>query len=124
MFRLAAEWGAVEKALPTVRMLSGEKHRERVLTADEESRYFEASAVLARDLEDAYQQALDGIRAVQRGEQPRKPDAFLLRDAVRILLDCGLRPEECFRLRRENVACGKIEVLFGKTANARRRIPM
>jgi hypothetical protein len=30
-------------------------------------------------------------------ENVLKADAFLLRDAVTILLDCGLRPEECFR---------------------------
>ena len=40
MFRLAQEWGKVEKALPTVKMLPGEKHRERVLTAEEEDLYF------------------------------------------------------------------------------------
>jgi integrase len=39
-------------------------------------------------------------------------------------LDCGLRPEECFRLRPENVADDRIEIHFGKTDNARRRIPM
>jgi hypothetical protein len=32
MFLLAQEWGKVEKVLPRVRMLSGERHRERVLT--------------------------------------------------------------------------------------------
>ena len=51
-------------------------------------------------------------------------DPRLLANVARILLDCGLRPEECFRLRRENVADGKIEIHFGKTDNARRRIPM
>lgn len=35
-----------------------------------------------------------------------------------------LRPEECFRLRIENVADGKLEIHFGKTESARRRIPM
>ena len=34
-----------------------------------------------------------------------------------------MRPEECFRLRGENVADGKLEIHFGKTENARRRIP-
>src|SRR5262249_18736025 len=37
---------------------------------------------------------------------------------------CRSRPEECFRLRAENVADGKLEIHFGKTENARRRIPM
>jgi integrase len=40
------------------------------------------------------------------------------------LLDCGLRPEECFRLRPENVRDGVIEIQYGKTDNARRRIPI
>jgi len=50
-------------------------------------------------------------------------DSELLSDVATILLDCGLRPEECFRLRAENVRDGKIEVQYGKTDNARRRIP-
>jgi integrase len=103
MFHLAQEWGKVEKALPTVRMLPGEKHRERVLTAEEEDLYFRAAA------SDAMEQHAD----------PR-----LLADVARILLDCALRPEECFRLKPENVVNGKLEIHFGKTGNARRRIPM
>src|SRR5205823_9274127 len=37
---------------------------------------------------------------------------------------CGLRPEECFRLRWENVRDGAVQVPFGKTENARRTIPL
>ncbi len=74
---------------------------------------------------EAYQQALIGIRATERGEVPLKPrDPFLLRDAATILLDCGIRPEECFRLRWENRQDGVIEITHGKTDNARRRIPL
>ena len=51
-------------------------------------------------------------------------DAALLGDVATILLDCGLRPEECFRLRPQNVADGMLEIHYGKTDNARRRIPM
>jgi integrase len=51
-------------------------------------------------------------------------DARLLADVARILLDCALRPEECFRLRPEKVTDASIEIHFGKTDNARRRIPM
>jgi len=82
MFHLAQEWGRVEKTLPSVRMLPGEKHRERVLTAEEEHLYFRAS----------------GSKAMDQHADPR-----LLADVARILLDCGLRPEESFRLRPENV---------------------
>jgi integrase len=35
-----------------------------------------------------------------------------------------LRREERFRLRPENVRDGRIEIQYGKTDNARRRIPM
>jgi len=103
MFHLAQEWGRVEKALPTVKMVPGENHRERVLTPEEESLYFRGASTKAME---------------------EHADPQLLADVARILLDCGLRPEECFRLRRENVADGKIEIHFGKTDNARRRIPM
>src|SRR5215467_5498074 len=48
----------------------------------------------------------------------------LLRDVAIILLDCGLRPEECFRLQWPSVHDGVIEIQYGKTDNARRRIPV
>jgi len=51
-------------------------------------------------------------------------DPNLLSDVATILLDCGLRPEGCFRLHTENVRDAKIEIPYGKTDNARRRIPM
>ena len=92
IFYLAQEWGKVEKVLPKVRMLPGERHRERVLTADEEKKYLDAADPL-------------------------------LHDVATILLDCGLRPEECFRLKWESVRDGCIEIQYGKTDNARRRIP-
>jgi len=103
MFHLAQEWGKVEKALPTVRMVPGENHRERVLTAEEEALYFA------------------GAKSEAMNEHM---DSSLLSDVASILLDCGLRPEECFRLRPESVRDGKIEIQYGKTDNARRRIPM
>jgi len=103
MFRLAEEWGRVEKALPSVKMLPGETHRERVLTVDEEAAYF-SGATSSVMLQYA--------------------DPNLLRDVATILLDCGLRPAECFRLRSENISDGTLEIQFGKTKNARRRIPM
>ena len=103
MFHLAEEWGKVEKVLSTVKMLPGENHRERVLTPEEESLYFSAAS----------------STAMEQHADPR-----LLADVARILLDCGLRPEECFRLRPENVVGAKLEIHFGKTDNARRRIPM
>lgn len=99
MFHLAQEWGKVEKALPKVRMLTAERHRERVQTPEEEARHLEAA------------------RRWNQGP-------ILLPDVASILLDCGLRPEECFRLRWENVRDGGIEIQHGKTENARQRIPL
>ena len=88
-------------------MLPGENHRDRVLTADEEERY------------------LEGIRATMRGDQPIAPaDPFLLRDVAAVLLDCGVRPDERFRLQWEHVRDGALHVPFGKTENARRTIPL
>jgi integrase len=103
MFHLAQEWGKVERALPTVRMVPGEKHRERVLTREEESLYFA------------------GAKSEAMNQQV---DPSLLSDVASILLDCGLRPEECFWLRPENLRGGTAEIPYGKTDNARRRIPM
>jgi len=103
MFHLAEEWGRVERALPNVKMLPGERHRERVLTPREEDLYFKGASTEA---------------------MAQYADAALLRDVATILLDCGLRPEECFRLRTEDVADGKLEIRYGKTNNARRGIPM
>jgi integrase len=103
MFHLAQEWGKVERALPTVRMIPGENHRERVLTAEEEALYFV------------------GAKSEAMNEHL---DPSLLSHVASILLDCGLRPEECFRLRPESVRDGKIEIQYGKSDNARRRIPM
>jgi integrase len=93
MFHLAQEWGKLEKVPPRVRMLPGERRRERVLSWAEEKRYLQ--------------------------EAPP-----LLHDVATILIDCGLRPEECFRLKWESVRDGSIEIQYGKTDNARRRIPM
>jgi hypothetical protein len=100
MQKLATEWGKVTRALPKVEMLPGENHRDRVLTADEEERYLEGTAAVGEAIQQAYLSALEGIRATMRGQQPTEPaDPFLLRDVATILIDCGLRPDECFRLR-------------------------
>ncbi len=123
MFHLAQEWGRVATVLPKVRMLPGERQRERVLTTEEERKYFDATTNLGRQAEHAYSRALEGIRAVKRGEPPRTPDAYLQRDVAAVLLDCGLRPEECHRLKWENVRDGAIEIFEGKRKASRRRVP-
>jgi integrase len=47
-----------------------------------------------------------------------------LRDVATTLLDCALRPEECFRLRWDQVRDGALHILHGKTESARRVIPL
>jgi integrase len=51
-------------------------------------------------------------------------DPFILRDIATVLVDCGLRPEECSRLRWEHVRDGAVHIPFGKTESARRTIPL
>ena len=92
-------------------------------TVEQEQKYFQAAVGLGRELDDSYRCALEGIRATKRGEQPKRPDAYLLRDVSTILIDCGLRPEECHRLRWENIRDGAIEIFTGKRKASRRRIP-
>lgn len=95
--RLAAEWGALESA-PQFNFLSGERHRERVVTPEEEARYLAAAPELVGSI-------------------------------ASVLVDTGLRPEECFRLRWEaitwaNSRYGTFIVTHGKTKAARRALPM
>jgi integrase len=97
ILRLAIEWGAIQSA-PIVRMLPGTRHRERVVTPQEEARYLAAA-----------------------------PD--MLAAVAAVLVDTGLRPEECFRLRWESITWtngrfGTLIVTHGKTAAARRVLPM
>jgi integrase len=95
--RLAAQWGAIEVA-PSIKMLPGERHREHVVNFEEEARYLAAA-----------------------------PEP--LASVAAILIDTGLRPDECYRLRWESVTWtngrnGTILVTHGKTAAARRVLPL
>jgi integrase len=97
ILRLAVEWRATESS-PKVKLLPGERHRERVVTKEEEAKYLSVAP-----------EPLSSIAAV--------------------LCDTGLRPEECFRLRWEaitwaNGRYGTLMVTHGKTASARRVLPM
>ncbi|MCX6608517.1 MAG: tyrosine-type recombinase/integrase [Acidobacteria bacterium] len=125
MFKLATEWEIVEKSLATVRMVPGENKRDRVLSVEEERAYFEGATAVGEELLRDYERALKGIRATKRGEAPTAPaDPYLLRDVSTMLLECALRPEECFRLRWDEIHDGAIRVAHGKTANARRVVPL
>jgi integrase len=96
LLKLAMEWGKVEKALPKVQMLPGENHRDRVLSEEEETRYLEGATAIGSTIQEDYQRALKGVRATMRSERPIKPeDPFILRDVATLLIDCGLRPDEC-----------------------------
>jgi integrase len=97
VMRLAAQWGAIEVA-PLVKMLPGGRHREHVVKPDEEARYIAAAP-----------EPLASVAAV--------------------LTDTGMRPDECYRLRWESVTWtngrnGTILVTHGKTAAARRALPL
>jgi integrase len=97
VLRLAVEWGALE-SMPRVKLLPGERHRERVVTHEEEAKYLAAAP-----------EPVGSIAA--------------------ILTDTGMRPEECFRLCWEAITWvngrhGTLLVTHGKTAAARRVLPM
>jgi hypothetical protein len=49
MLRLAAEWGLCDAA-PMIRMLPGERHREHVVTIEEEARYLTAAPELVAEV--------------------------------------------------------------------------
>ena len=97
ILNLAVEWGVLD-GVPKIKILPGENRRERVITPDEEARYLAAVT------------------------EP-------LASIASILADTGMRPEECFRLRWDDLTWvngrnGALLVTRGKTASARRVIPM
>jgi integrase len=97
ILNLAVEWGVLG-ATPKIKTLPGERRRERVISPEEEARYLAAAS------------------------EP-------LASIASVLAETGMRPEECFRLRWEDVTWvngrnGTILVTSGKTAAARRAIPM
>ena len=97
LLHLAVDWGLIEKT-PKLRMLCGERHREFVLSRQEEAKYLAAAP-----------EPLASIAAV--------------------LADTGMRPEECYRLRWDAITWvngrhGTLLVTHGKTAAARRVLPM
>jgi integrase len=95
--RLAVEWEAVQSS-PSIKMLPGARRRERVVTLQDQVRYLGA--------------ALEPLCSV-----------------AEVLVETALRPEECFRLRWEAITWtngrhGTLLVTHGKTAAARRVLPM
>lgn len=97
LLRVAVEWGVIPSP-PKIKLLRGEKHRERVISPREEAKYLAAA-----------------------------PEP--LASITTVLVDSGMRPEESFRLRWEAIAWvngrhGSTMVTHGKTAAARRMLPM
>jgi integrase len=97
LLHLAVEWGFVEQ-VPKIKMLTGERHREFVLSPEEEAKYLAAAP---------------------------EPMASI----ATVLSDTGMRPEECYRMTWEFVTWlngrhGTLFVTHGKTAAARRTLPM
>jgi integrase len=95
--RLAVEWG-IAPSSPKIKLLRGEHHRERVVSPAEESKYLGAAGELMGDL-------------------------------AAVLIDTGMRPEENSRLRWESISWGSgtygtLQVTHGKTAAARRMLPL
>ena len=86
----------------------------RVVTRQEEDAYLKAATELGRTQESDYEQALKGIRATVRGERPIKPDAYLLLHIATVLLECALRPDECYRLKWNQIQDEAIIIHEGK----------
>ena len=97
VFRLAVEWGVIVTG-PSVTLLRGEHHREQVVNPKEEAKYLAA--------------AVEPLASI-----------------ATVLVDTGLRPDECFKLRWEHINFttgrhGTLRVVQGKTAAARRTLPL
>lgn len=97
VLRVASEWGMLS-TVPRIKMLPGERHRERVVSFEEEAKYLAVA-----------------------------PE--LLASVAAVLVDTGMRPEECYRLRWEAITWvngrnGTLLVTHGKTKAARRVLPM
>ncbi|MBM3763450.1 MAG: site-specific integrase [Acidobacteria bacterium] len=125
IFKLAAEWEKTSRALPKVALLPGERRRDRVLSSAEEVAYLDAARGVGDQALAEYEAAKQGIRATLRGETPLPPrDPYMVYHLALVLLDCGLRPEEAYRLRWEEVHGESLRIAHGKTANARRVVPV
>jgi integrase len=100
MLRVAREWSLLS-TVPVIHLLPGERQSDRILTHTEEDIYLTGAPLQ-------------------------------LRQFATIALDTGMRPEEILRLRWENVhfepvgdaRFGYLHNPYGKTAKARRNLPM
>jgi integrase len=97
VLKLAVEWGAAESS-PKVKLLSGERHRERVVTPQEEAKYLSAA-----------REPVASIAAVLCDTGLRPEECFRLRWEA---------------ITWGNGRYGTFLVTHGKTAAARRVLPM
>jgi integrase len=65
----------------------------------------------------------DRVLTAEEEKKYLRQAAPLLGDVASVLMDCALRPEECFRLKPVHVQQGNLEIPWGKTENAVRKIP-
>src|SRR5271155_2544927 len=107
---------SVNRALTTLKLLFHQAER---------SGYAVKNPVLGVDM---FREPLDSMRVISFEDQA----AYLseasqpLRDIAEVMLDTGMRPEEVFRMRIENIDFKQKTIFnpFGKTKAARRTIPM
>lgn len=75
-----------------------------------------------------FREPLDAMRVITFSEQAAylSEASLPLRDIARVMLDTGMRPEEVFRMRVENIDLKERTIFnpFGKTKAARRTIPL
>ncbi len=97
ILRLAVEWGVIPAA-PKIKLLPGEQHRDRVITAEEEVRYLAAA-----------QEPLSSIATVLTDTEVRPDECYRLQwDDISF----------------EDFKYGSLSVRHGKTKAARRKIPL
>jgi integrase len=97
MLRIAVEWGALDKT-PKIRLLPGERHRERVVTPEEEARYLAVASSLLSDM---------ATVLLDTGLRPE--------ESYRLVWDS---------ITWANGRHGTVLVTHGKTKAARRLLPM
>jgi integrase len=97
VLKLAVEWGALG-SLPKVKLLPGERHRERVVTPEEEAKYLAAAPEL-----------LASVAAILCDTGLRPEECFRLRWET---------------VTWTNGRQGTLQVMHGKTAAAHRILPM
>lgn len=122
--RLAEEWGEIQRQPFKVKLLEGENTRDRILDAEEERVYLAAALELAHEQIDRYHAALTAFEKGKRKAKPARPDARLMHDAAILLLDTGMRPNELYRLRWDQIGGDSIRILSGKGKGSKRAIPL